>query len=149
MAWHRPEVPVASDINVTPLVDVMLVLLIIFMVITPLMNHSVNVTLAQSVNPQTLPDADKDDAVIVAVSHDGHLYLGNDMMSTDDITNKVRDEISSRLDKTVYVRADKQAHFAAVAAVIDAVRDAGVDNIAMETEKVDRLNLPSSVGGGQ
>ncbi|HUX68389.1 MAG TPA: biopolymer transporter ExbD [Terriglobales bacterium] len=146
MAWHRPTVPVTSDINVTPLVDVMLVLLIIFMVITPLMNHSVNVRLAQAVNPQTLPDADKDDAVIVAVSHDGHLYLGNDMMSGDEITSKVRDAISAKLDKTVYVRADAEAQFSAVAGVIDDVRDAGVDNIAMETEKVDRINLPPGTG---
>ncbi|MGN6591532.1 MAG: ExbD/TolR family protein [Terriglobales bacterium] len=146
MSWKRPEVAVTNDINVTPLVDVMLVLLIIFMVITPLMQHGTNVTLAQAVNPVTLPDADKDDAVIVAVSHDGHLYLGNDMMGTADITDKVRDLVSNKLDKMVYVKADKAAQFSAVASVIDAIRDAGVDNIAMETEKVDRSNLPPGMG---
>ncbi|HEY7855909.1 MAG TPA: biopolymer transporter ExbD [Terriglobales bacterium] len=149
MAWHRPTVSVTSDINVTPLVDVMLVLLIIFMVITPLMGHSVPVKLAQAVNPVMLPDADKDDAVIVAISHDGHQYLGNDMMSTDEITSKVRDLISNRLDKIVYVKADAIAHFQAVAAVVDAIRDAGVDNIAIETEKIDRQNLPPAAAGGQ
>jgi len=147
MAWHRPQVSVTSDINVTPLVDVMLVLLIIFMVITPLMQHGVPVKLAQAVNPHMLPDADKDDAVIVAVSHDGHLYLGNDMLSSDDITNKVRDLISNKLDKTVYVKADAQAHFQAVAQVVDAVRDAGVDSIAIETEKIDRTQLPPGAAG--
>lgn len=146
MAWHRPEVPVTSDINVTPLVDVMLVLLIIFMVITPLMQHGIPVKLAQTVNPVTLPDADKDDAVIVAVSHDGRLYFGNNMANTDDITNEVRDAVANKLDKTVYVKADAAAHFSAVAALIDAVRDAGVDNIAMETEKIDRTNLPPGAG---
>ena len=147
MSWHRPEVPVTSDINVTPLVDVMLVLLIIFMVITPLMQHGIPVKLAQTVNPVTLPDADKDDAIIVAVSHDGHLYLGNDMLPADEITTQVAQELTKHLDKIVYVKADAQAHFNAVAAVIDAVRDAGCDNIAMETEKIDRTNLPpGSVG---
>ncbi|MGH9393453.1 MAG: ExbD/TolR family protein [Terriglobales bacterium] len=147
MAWHRPEVPVTADINVTPLVDVMLVLLIIFMVITPLMQHGIPVTLAQAQNPQLLPDADKDDAVIVSVSHDGRLYLGNDMLTTDAITEKVRDLISNHLDKIVYVKADTAARFSAVATVVDAIRDAGVDNIAMETEKVDRSMLPPGAGG--
>jgi len=147
MAWHRPSVPVTSDINVTPLVDVMLVLLIIFMVITPLMQHGINVTLAQAVNPQVLQNADKDDAVIVAVSHDGRLYFGNDMMTSDAVTEKVRDAVSNKLDKTVYVKADKQAAFSAVAGLVDAVRDAGVDSIAMETENVDRANLPPGTYG--
>jgi biopolymer transport protein TolR len=128
-------------------VDVMLVLLIIFMVITPLMQHGIPVKLAQAVNPVTLPDADKDNAVIVAVSHDGHLYLGNDMLGADEITSKVRDDVSSLLDKIVYVKADSQAHFQAVAAVIDAIRDAGVDHIAIETEKIDRTQLPPGAAG--
>lgn len=146
MGWHRPEVAVTSDINVTPLVDVMLVLLIIFMVITPLMQNHIQLTLAQAQNPQMLPDADKEDAVVVAISHDGRMYLGNDMLTTDAITDKVRDEVSNKLDKTVYVKADKAAHFSVVAAVVDAIRDAGVDSIAMETEKVDRASLPPGMG---
>jgi len=149
MAWHRPEVSVTNDINVTPLCDVMLVLLIIFMVITPLMQHGVNVQLAQAVNPQTLANADKDDAVIVAVSHDGHTYLGNDMMSTDQITSQVRDDMQNQLEKIVYVKADAAARFSAVASVVDAIRDAGVDSIALETEKVDSLTPPPAVRGGE
>lgn len=149
MAWKRPSVTVTNDINVTPLCDVMLVLLIIFMVITPLMQHGVNVDLAQAVNPQTLPDADKDDAVIVAVSHDGRLYLGNQMLTTDQITTQVAQDMQTHLQKIVYVKADKAARFQAVASVVDAIRDAGVDSIALETEKVDSLTLPPAVRGGE
>ncbi len=149
MAWHRPTVSVTSDINVTPLVDVMLVLLIIFMVITPLMQHGVNVTLAQAVNTTMLPGADKDDAVIVAVSHDGHYYLGNDMVTADQITEGVGREIAKKLDKTVYVKVDKEAQFSAVAGVVDDIRDAGVDKIALETEKISKVDLPPSAYGMQ
>jgi biopolymer transport protein ExbD/biopolymer transport protein TolR len=149
MAWKRPQVAATSDINVTPLCDVMLVLLIIFMVITPLMQHGVNVDLAQAVNPVTLPDADKDDAVIVAVSHDGRLYLGNQMLTTDQITTQVAQDMQSHLQKIVYVKADKAAHFQAVASVVDAIRDAGIDQIALETEKVDSLTPPPPIRGGQ
>jgi biopolymer transport protein TolR len=149
MAWHRPQVSVTSDINVTPLVDVMLVLLIIFMVITPLMQHGINVTLAQAVNVETLKGADKDDAVIVAVSHDGHLYLGNDMVTADQITEGVAREIAKKLNKEVYVKVDKAAQFSAVAGVVDNIRDAGVDKIALETEKIDSMNLPPSAYGVQ
>ncbi|MGH9416129.1 MAG: biopolymer transporter ExbD [Terriglobales bacterium] len=149
MAWHRPTVSVTSDINVTPLVDVMLVLLIIFMVITPMMSKGVNVTLAQAVNPSPLVNADKDDAIIVAVSHDGRTYLGNDMMDTNAITQKVSDDLINKLDKTVYIKADAAAPFSAVAAVVDAIRDAGSDTIAMETEKVDRTQLPPGALAGQ
>jgi biopolymer transport protein TolR len=149
MAWKRPTVAVTSDINVTPLVDVMLVLLIIFMVITPLMQKGVNVTLAQAVNVSTLKGADKDDAVIVAVSHDGHLYLGNDMVTPDQITEGVAREIAKKLNKEVYVKVDKEAQFSAVAGVVDNIRDAGVDKIALETEKIDTMNLPPSAYGVQ
>lgn len=145
MAWHRPQVNVASDINVTPLVDVMLVLLIIFMVITPLLQNHVSVNLAPAVNPVTLQNASKSDAIIIAISHDGRTYLGNNMVTMDDITNQVQNLVQSRLDKTVYIRADGEAHFQAVAAVVDAVRDAGVDSIALETEKVDKSQLPPAL----
>ena len=71
MAIGRSLAPMNSDINVTPMVDVMLVLLIIFMVITPMLQKGVSVDMAQSVNPRNMPDADKEDAVLVAVTRDG------------------------------------------------------------------------------
>src|SRR5512143_2873471 len=103
MAIGRKLKDVTSDINVTPMVDVMLVLLIIFMVITPMLQKGISVDLVKSVNPRSMPDADKEDAVVVAVSRDGRVYLGSDQVGVDDLTNKVRDKIASRVDKTVYI----------------------------------------------
>jgi biopolymer transport protein ExbD/biopolymer transport protein TolR len=138
---------VNSDINVTPLVDVMLVLLIIFMVITPLLQKGVNVQLAPTKNPLAMPDADKTDAVIVAISRDGKLFLGNKVVSQDDLTDKVKDLISNKLDKTVYIKADARARFGNVSDAVDAVRAAGVDNVAMLTEKVNSAGQMSTMGG--
>src|SRR5258706_97808 len=80
---------VNSNINVTPMVDVMLVLLIIFMVITPMLQKGVTVDLAKVNNPQQMPDADKEDALIVAVMRNGDVFFGNDRIASDQLTNKV------------------------------------------------------------
>src|SRR5580698_1200969 len=74
---------VNSNINVTPMVDVMLVLLIIFMVITPMVQNKVAITLPQTLTPEVMPDADKEDAIVVAVTRDGHTYLGAEQVSLD------------------------------------------------------------------
>ena len=89
-----------------------------------------------------MPDADKDDAIIVAVTRDGNIFLGNDQMSPDGLTNKVKDLISNRLDKTVYIRADGRAKYGDVANVVDEIRSAGVDKVGMETERIERSNAP-------
>ena len=147
MAWKRPSVPVSSEINVTPLCDVMLVLLIIFMVITPMMQNAFTVRLAQAVNPVAMADASKTDAVVVGVSHDGHIYIGNDMISQNDVTTKVSTAIEKKLDKTVYIKADALAQFQIVAAVVDEIRAAGVDKVGLITQKVDRINFPPAIVG--
>src|ERR1700691_4119057 len=102
---------VNSDINVTPMVDVMLVLLIIFMVITPMLQHGQTVDLAKVNNPEQMPDADKEDAILVAIMRDGKVYLGTDQISPDQLTDKIKDRISARPDKRVYVKADSRAHY--------------------------------------
>ena len=127
-----------SDINVTPMVDIMLVLLIIFMVITPMLQKYVSVDMVRTQNPRTMPDADKEDAVVLAVTRDGKIYLGSDPVVVKDITPKVKDRIASRLDKTVYVRADARAKYGDVLAVVDNVRAAGVDTLGLLAEKVQR-----------
>ena len=137
MAIGRKLKDVASDINVTPMVDVMLVLLIIFMVVTPMLQKGVSVDLAKSANPRSMPDADKEDAVVVAITRDGRIYLGSDQISLDDLGNKVRDKISSRVDKTVYVKSDARAKFDTVVKAVDEVRSAGVDQLGLLTEKVE------------
>jgi biopolymer transport protein ExbD len=126
-----------SDINVTPLVDVMLVLLIIFMVITPMLQKGVSVDLAKTQNPRLMPDADKEDATEIAITRDGKIYLGSGRIELDQIKAQVADRISSKLDKTVYVKSDSRAKYGDVVKVIDEVRAAGVDSLGLMTERIE------------
>ena len=138
MAYKRQMPGPVADINVTPMADVMLVLLIIFMVITPMLQKGVSVDMAKAENPRQMPDADKEDAVVLAVTRDGKAFLGSDPVRLEDITTKVKDRISSKLDKTVYVKSDSRAKYGDVVSVVDNVRAAGVDSLGLLTEKLER-----------
>jgi len=127
-----------TDINVTPLVDVMLVLLIIFMVVTPLLTKDVPVDMAAAANPREMLDADKDDAIVVAITRDGRIFIGNTQMQKEDLTGQVKDRISSRLDKTVYVKSDARAKYGDVVAVVDEIRSAGVDQLGLLTQRLEK-----------
>lgn len=135
MAYKPKAPPVMSDINVIPMADIMLVLLIIFMVVTPMLQKGMNVDLAPVDNPKDLPDADKDDAILIAVMRDGTIFLGTEKILVPDITRRVTDMVTGRLDKTVFVKADARAQYGKVVEVVDEVRSAGVDNIGLLTEK--------------
>jgi len=129
---------VMSAPNVIPMADIMLVLLIIFMVVTPMLQKGTPVDMARVDNPQDLPNADKDDAVIVAVTRDGSLFLGNTRTELDVVSSQIRDLISGRLDKTVYIRSDGRAKYGDVVKLVDEVRSAGVDNVGLLTDKIER-----------
>ncbi|HEY6270539.1 MAG TPA: biopolymer transporter ExbD [Terriglobales bacterium] len=145
MPGHAKAPPTVSDINVTPLVDVMLVLLIIFMVITPLLQKNVSVDLVQTRNPRAMPDDEKEDALEVAITRDGKIYLRKNLIpSADEITPKIKDLVSGKLDKTVYIRADSRAKYGDVEKVVDAVRAAGVDTLALITTVLQR---PTGMAG--
>jgi len=126
---------VNSNINVTPMVDVMLVLLIIFMVITPMLNNKVNVNLAQTNNATMMDDASKEDAITVAITRDGQVFLGTDRTTIDQLGAQVRDKLENKTSKMVFFRSDARAHYGTVMDTIDAVRTAGVDEIGMLTEQ--------------
>ncbi len=147
MASKRQLTGPVSDINVTPMADVMLVLLIIFMVVTPMLQKGVSVDMHKADNPRNMPDADKEDAVVLAVTRDGKVYLGSDAVVIPDITPKVKDRISSKLDKTVYVKSDDRAKYGDVVEVIEAVRAAGVDSLGLLTEKMERRTPGAPVAG--
>src|SRR5580658_5929666 len=100
---------VNSNINVTPMVDVMLVLLIIFMVITPMLQNKVAIDLAQAENSTAMPDADKEDAVVIAVTRDGAVYLGQNKVDPSQLGSLVRDKLEDKTDKMIFVRADERA----------------------------------------
>ena len=136
---YKPKAPGAvADINVTPLVDVMLVLLIIFMVITPMLQKGIQVDLAKARNYRQMPDDDKEDAVEVAITRDGKIFLKTSPVAMDELTPKVKDLISGRLDKTVYIRSDARAKYGDVVKVVDNVRAAGVDSLGLLTSKIER-----------
>ena len=134
---------VNSNINVTPMVDVMLVLLIIFMVITPMLQNKVSIDLAKTDNPTAMPDADKEDAIVVAVTRNGDLYLGQDRVRAEELGAKVRDKLADKPGKEIFVRADARAKFLDVENAIDDVRTAGVESVGLLTEK---RNGPGSTG---
>jgi biopolymer transport protein TolR len=132
---------VNSNINVTPMVDVMLVLLIIFMVITPMLQNKVQIDMAKAENAVAMPDADKDDAIVVAVTRDGSVYLGQNRVDPSQLGSMVRDKLQDRTDKTIYVRADARAQYKVVEDAIDDVRTAGVEEIGLLTQRRDN-NTP-------
>ena len=128
---------VNSNINVTPMVDVMLVLLIIFMVITPMLNNKVNVDLPTATQAVVMEDANKEDAVMVAVTRDGKIFLGGDQVQVDDMGGKISAKLENKTDKKVYLRADNRATYGKVMDAVDGVRAAGVSQLGLLTEKKD------------
>jgi biopolymer transport protein ExbD len=130
--------------NVIPMADIMLVLLIIFMVVTPMLQKTHQVDLAAVNDPRDMKDADKDDAVVVAITRDGSIYLENTKVKKEELTNQIKDQIANKLDKTVYVKSDARAKYGDVVAVVDEIRSAGVDQLGLLTEKVKSLSGPSS-----
>ena len=128
--------PPVADINVTPMVDVMLVMLIIFMVITPMLSKGVSVDLVKTRNPIAMADADKEDAILVAVTRDGKVFLGTTPVPAADLPGKVKDLLTDRLDKTCYIKSDSRARYEKVVEVVDNLRSAGVDQLGLITDSM-------------
>ena len=127
-----------SNINVTPMVDVMLVLLIIFMVITPMLNNKVNVDLPKADAAVVMEDANKEDAVVVAVTRDGRTFLGGDQVTLDDLGPKISAKLENKPgNKEVFMRADTRANYGKVMDAVDGIRSAGVSQLGLLTEKRD------------
>ncbi len=141
-----------SDINVTPMVDVMLVLLIIFMVITPMLQKGRNVDLAKTNNPIAMQDADKEDAILIAIERDGGVFFDTEKVAPDQLTQKVLDKVQNRADKRVFIKADARAKYGVVVQVVDNIRGAGVDQLGLLTEQVKTPGTntppPPPAGGG-
>jgi biopolymer transport protein ExbD len=129
---------VVADINVTPMVDVMLVLLIIFIVITPMLTKGQSVDLVKTKNPIAMQAADKEDAVMVAITRDGRVWLspGNTQLPADQLPQKVKDLLTTHLDKMVFIKSDARTRYEKVEEVVDNLRAAGVDQIGLLTEQV-------------
>lgn len=134
---------VNSNINVTPMVDVMLVLLIIFMVITPMLNNKVNVDLPKADAAVVMEDANKEDAVTIAVTRDGRTFLGGDQVTIDDMGTKISAKLENKTNKEVFMRADQRANYGKVMDAVDGIRTAGVSQLGLLTEQRDS-NTPTT-----
>jgi biopolymer transport protein TolR len=143
MAHFKPQAaPVMAAPNIIPMADIMLVLLIIFMVVTPMLQKGMSVEMAKVTNPTDMPNADRDDAIIVGISRDGVIFLGNQKTPLDQVSSLVRDRISNRPDKTVFIKSDGRAKYGDVVKLVDEVRSAGVDNVGLLTEKAEQGRTP-------
>jgi len=105
------------------------------MVITPMLQNKVSIDLAKTDNPTAMPDADKEDSIVVAVTRSGDVYLGQDRVRPEELGAKVRDKLADKPGKEIFVRADARAKFLDVENAIDDVRTAGVESVGLLTEK--------------
>src|SRR5258705_6345471 len=110
LATRNEGAKVNSDINVTPMVDVMLVLLIIFMVVTPMLQHGQPVDMAQVNNPAPMPDADKEDALLVAVTRENKVFFGTDPIQPADLTQKIKDRLPHQPHKRAFNKAESRTN---------------------------------------
>jgi len=133
---------VKADINVTPLVDVMLVLLIIMMLITPMLNQGVAMRLPQATNSADKPTTQ--DITSVSVGKDGSLYVNSKQVTEGDMASKITDALEGKKDRVVYIKADEEALYSAVMTAMDMLHQAGVEDIALITE-----HRRTAGGGGQ
>jgi biopolymer transport protein ExbD/biopolymer transport protein TolR len=139
-----------ADINVTPMVDVMLVMLIIFMVITPMLSKGVSVNLAKTQNPIAMQAADKSDAIVIAVTQDGHSFLNTTKIKPEDLAPKVKDLLTGRTDRMVFVKSDMRAKYQVVLDVVQNLQAAGVDQLGLLTEQAqERRRAGASAPAGK
>jgi len=136
--------------NVIPMADIMLLLLIIFMVVTPMLQHGQAVNMARVDHPEDLAAADRDDAIIVAVARGGEIYVGTTQTPEDQLTAIIREKVKDKLDKSIFIKSDGRAKYIDVTKVVDDVRSAGVDQVGLLTERVDRhTTTPTAPPPGQ
>jgi biopolymer transport protein ExbD/biopolymer transport protein TolR len=128
-----------SEINVTPMVDIMLVLLIIFMVVTPMLQHGVTVNLPKDLNnPEEDQRIIKDNSIVIAIPADGEYYLGKDRVAKEQLKDKVEKmlgNIKKEEDKVVYIKSGVGVSYGDVVNAINEVRALGVDKIGLVADK--------------
>ena len=136
----------APNINVTPLIDILLVLLIIFMVITPMLQAGVSVALPRDMrNPDEDKNIIKETSVVVAITEDGKLFLGKKPIEKTDLKAEIDSKMATKEDKDriVYIRSDVNANYGAVVETINLIRDSGIDQIGLVADKRKESGAPA------
>ena len=134
----RVKSKVSSDINVTPMADIMLVLLIIFMITTPLLQSGITVNLPKAKYPLDAPEAQKNTAVVIALDDKGRLFLSKTPKSDSELSDYLAARFSEgEIDKTVYLKGDMKVPYGRVVEIVNCCRKAGVDKIGLMAEKED------------
>ena len=126
---------VNADINVTPMADIMLVLLIIFMITTPLLQTGVTVNLPKAKNPLDAPEADSKDAIVIALTREGRIYLQKTAISEDDLVKLLNDRLTNEINKTMFLKADQSVAYGRVVQIVNQCRKSGVERIGLMAEK--------------
>jgi biopolymer transport protein ExbD len=127
---------VNADINVTPMADIMLVLLIIFMITTPLLQTGITVNLPKAKNPLDAPEADSKDALVIALTRDGRLYLQKKAITEEELTKTLTERFSGgEVNKTMFLRADSSVAYGRVVQLVNLVRKSGVERVGLMAEK--------------
>ena len=134
-AATKPHVKglVKAEINVTPLVDVVLVLLIIFMVVTPMIVRGVHVELPVTLHHTKKNDDNKD--IVVSITRGGDVYVGGDRVALDKLGATVQEEKRRRPEKEVFLRADQHLEYGQARRVMDAIHGAGIEDVQLGTEE--------------
>jgi len=122
-----------ADINVTPLVDVMLVLLIIMMLVAPMLEQGVSVKLPKAANSAEKPQSQ--DQTIVAIAANRATYVNAQQVPEQEVGSKVKDLLDTKNEKIVIIKADEDVEYGAVMAAMDQLRQVGVEDIGLITEK--------------
>jgi biopolymer transport protein TolR len=135
---------IKSDINVTPLVDVMLVLLIIMMLVAPMLQQGVSVKLPTATNTVDKPEIQGQ--TVIAIGRDKQTYLNAKLVQEGELATKVNELLENQKEKLVIIKADEEVDYGAVMAAMDQLRQAGIEDIGLIT---DRKKGPESAGGGQ
>jgi biopolymer transport protein TolR len=127
------EDPVLADINVTPLVDVMLVLLIIFMIAAPMLHQGVEVALPRADAPN-LP-LRVQDPLVVSIDRNGRIYLRESAVETEELVARLKSQIASRGDDTVFLKGDRDVAYGKIIEVLDILHQGGIVHVGMVTDR--------------
>ena len=127
---------VTADINVTPMADIMLVLLIIFMITTPLLQSGITVNLPKAKNPLEAPEADSKEAVVIAINRDGRLYVAKKQVSEQELYDLLTQKFSGgEINRTIFLKGDTALQYGRVVEIVNGCRRAGVERIGLMAEK--------------